>query len=71
MTPAELVALREVEAAEQAVNDAMLALGAAREHLAVVIRRESRRKRARGYLRVVKAPSLQPRLAFSPTIKER
>jgi hypothetical protein len=58
MTPAECVAMLELEASEHAVKDAVLALEAAREHLAVVIRRERRRERAkiraRTHLRVVR-----------------
>jgi hypothetical protein len=55
MTPAESMALRELEAAEEAVAAALLALEAARERLAVVMRRERARARARAHLFVVRA----------------
>jgi exonuclease VII small subunit len=59
MTPAECVALRELEAAEQAVKDAVQALEAARERVSVVTRRETHRERAktraRAHLRLVRA----------------
>ncbi|HEX5853951.1 MAG TPA: hypothetical protein VFY36_12770 [Solirubrobacteraceae bacterium] len=59
MTPAECAAMRELEAAERAVKDAVQALEAAREWMTVVTRRETRRERAktraRAHLRVVRA----------------
>jgi hypothetical protein len=47
MTTAELVALRELEVAEQAISRAVMAREATRKHLEAVIRRESRRQRAK------------------------
>ncbi len=59
MTWAECLAVRDVEAAEQAARDALLGLEAARERLALVTRRERRREqteaKTRVHLRVVKA----------------
>jgi hypothetical protein len=61
MTPAEIAAMRKLEAAEQAVTDAVVALEAAREDVVVVTRREARRERhknrARLHLHVVRAAS--------------
>jgi hypothetical protein len=45
MTPAECAALFDVEAAEQAVRDATIALEAARRRLTAVTRRERLRQR--------------------------
>jgi hypothetical protein len=61
MTSAEVTAMHELEAAELAVQDAVRALEAARERVAVVTRREVRRERAkartREHLHVVRAAS--------------
>jgi hypothetical protein len=47
--------MRELQAAEQAVDDALLTLEVARQHLAVVIRRESRQERTKAsrHLRLI------------------
>ena len=59
MTPAEVVAMRELEVAEQAVRSAVRALEDARAHLDLVTRRERRQERtknrARAHLRIVRA----------------
>jgi hypothetical protein len=47
MTPAEIAAIRNLEAAENAVNEAMLAREAARQRLTDTMRRERRREQAR------------------------
>jgi hypothetical protein len=47
MTPAEIAAIRDLEAAENVVNEAMLAREAARERLTDIMRRERRREQAR------------------------
>jgi hypothetical protein len=61
MTPAEEVAMHELEAAEQAVRAAVRALEDARAHLDIVTRRERRHERtktrARAHLRIVRARS--------------
>jgi hypothetical protein len=57
MTPAELVALRNLEAAEQAVGRALAARDVARERLEAVTRRERRRESTRAHLRVVSQSS--------------
>ncbi len=50
--------MHELEAAEQAVKDAVLALNAARERVAAITHRETRRERAktraRAHLRLVR-----------------
>jgi hypothetical protein len=61
MTPAEIVALRDLEAAERAVGQAVTAREVAREHLEAVIRREGRRERTRAHLRVVTTSSMAAR----------
>jgi hypothetical protein len=58
MTPAELVALREFEAAEQDLSRAVAAREAARTQLEAVTRRARRRESARAYLRVVRPSSV-------------
>jgi hypothetical protein len=58
MTPAELVALRELELAERAASRAVAARDTARTRLEVVTRRARRREQARAHLRVVRPSSL-------------
>jgi hypothetical protein len=53
MTPAEILARRDLEDAEQALSRAVAARDAARAHLEAVTRRERRRESARARLRVV------------------
>jgi hypothetical protein len=49
MTPAEIAAIRDLEAAENAVNEAMLARETARQRLTDIMRRERRREQARDH----------------------
>jgi hypothetical protein len=47
MTPAEIAAIRDLESAENAVNEAVMAREAARERLADIMSRERHRERAK------------------------
>ena len=47
MTAAEIAAIRDLEAAEQAVSNAVSVREAARERLTVIMRRERRREQAK------------------------
>jgi hypothetical protein len=52
MTAAEIAAIRELEAAERAVGEAMLAREAARDRLTDIMRRERRLEQAREHPQV-------------------
>lgn len=56
MSPAEIVAMRDLEAAEQAVSDALMKLETARQRLADIMSRERQREQAK------ERPSLHLRL---------
>jgi hypothetical protein len=64
MTPAEIAAIRDLEAAENVVNEAMLAREAARERLTDIMRRERRREQAREHphvhLRLIASAGARP-----------
>jgi hypothetical protein len=49
MTPAEIAAMRDLEAAEKAVSDAVVARESARERLAAVMARERRREQTKDH----------------------
>jgi hypothetical protein len=57
MTPAEIVALRNLEAAEEAVNRAVTTREAARAQLKAVTRRQRRGGSAHTHLRLVRPSS--------------